>query len=216
MANCVRCGVALSPGPQIPHLMCSHCAVPPQQPAPVAVITNEYRDAHEVVEFKLHAGQAVEPSPMPYWRAWQKHPHEALVIREMRATVVGGSEDVGAVIGNITARLEDESHRPLFERPLGILAISEKTRDAETEERLVRLERMMNVLVEQDSPAGEALRRLGGTKIEFQSPTVFAKAVLFNRGHGYCVSLILHDRISLSGDVSVRISLFGLSKNPVA
>lgn len=215
MANCVQCGVAVSSGPQLPNLTCGNCQSG-VQPAPAAQVTvNEYRDAHEVVEFKLYA-HAVEPSSMPYWRAWQKHHYEGLVIREMRATVVGGPEDVRAVIGSITARLEDESHRPLFERPLDLLVVSEKIRDAETEERLARLERMMNVLVEQDSPAGEALRRLGGAKIDFQSPTMLAKAVLFNRGCGYCVSLILNDRISLSSDVSVRISLFGLSKNPVA
>jgi hypothetical protein len=180
------------------------------------VTLSEYRDAHEVIEFRLLAG-CVEPAPSPRWRGWQRHPYEGLVVREMRATVVGRPEDVRAVTERISVRLESEGGATVFERPLSILAVAEKTRDSETEERLQRLERMMNVLVEQDSPAGEALRRLGGAKIEFQSPTMLTRPALFNRGHGYVVvmNMTLHETLVLSGDVYVRILLFGISKHSV-
>ncbi len=240
MASCSQCG-ALIPGPQSPGVLCSGClkpptwtkggpppylapspylapfppAAPPSPTSQTIVSTSEHLDSHTLVTFTILAGQVPAHSE---WKHTERVPSGVtLVVREITAVTSGGSGDVDLVLNSSVVRLIDaDNNKMLFERPLGILTVMDaRNRNAETEERLGRLERMMNILVEQESPAGEALRRLGGAKISYESPTKLARPELFHSGSTLGIRLTIHDTFTLLNDVVVRVSVIGVSKRPV-
>lgn len=173
---------------------------------------SEYRDSHSLITFTIPAGAV---APGSEWKHHERIPMDgALFVREINALATGWRGDADLVLNSGVVRLVDlDNDKNLFERPLGILIIT--NRNAETEERLARLERMMNVLVEQESPAGEALRRLGGAKIDYESPTRLARPALFNGGCTFSICLRIHDSFTLLNDVTVQVSIAGISKRPI-
>lgn len=194
----------LSPGP----------VVLPATP-PLAVSVAEHLDYHASITFTLSAG-AVPLGTV--WRHRERIPQEgSILVREITAIVAGHAGDVNLVLDSSGVKLVDSDRdKVLFERSLGILTVLDaRNRDAETEQRLMRLERMMNVLVEQDSAAGEALRRLGGAKITYESPTRLARPAFFDSGSVVGIDLTINDALSLLNDVVVRVSIIGISKRPV-
>jgi len=231
MALCQMCGSAVpAPGLTYPG-PCGNCMPTPGTAAqigpyrtalpsasmkpPVVVSMSEHVDSHLLITFKLSAG-AVQRDTV--WNHWERIPQEgSMIVNEVTATTVGGHGDANLVLDSSVVKLVDsDSSKVIFERPLGILTVLDaRNRNVETEERLSRLERMMNVLVEQESPAGEALRRLGGAKIEYESPTRLAIAAHFSGGSTVGVTLTVHDALSLLNDVVVRVSIVGISKRPV-
>lgn len=89
--------------------------------------------------------------------------HGECIVNRVWASIDGERDEVADLAARTTIKVMI-NQMPVCERPLD--AIWVRNMDPEVDERLGRLERMMNVLVEQDSPAGEALRRLGGAKVE--------------------------------------------------
>lgn len=188
---------------------------PATPPTSHVVSMSEHVDSHLLLTFKLSAGTV---PPNTEWRHWERIPREgSMIVNEVTATTVGGHSDVDLVLDSSVVKLVDfDNDKVIFERPLGILTVLDaRNRNVETEERLSRLERMMNVLVEQESAAGEALRRLGGAKIAYESPTRLARPALFSSGSTVGVNLTVHDALSLLNDVVVRVSVIGISKRPV-
>jgi hypothetical protein len=193
---------------------------------------SEHLDSHDVVTFTIPAG-VVESETA--WMHEQHHYYRALIVREILAVVASGGSasdvagpyrtavrdgiadaaDVAQVLDNSRVVLQGYD-KVIFERPLDVIVATVKNRDAETEERLRRLERMMNVLVEQDSTAGEALRRLGGAKIDYESPTRLAIPALFPERTSYVIRLCVQARLELKNDVVVRISVLGIKKQAVS
>jgi hypothetical protein len=184
-------------------------------PPPQIIGMSEHLDSRTLVTFTILAGSVAANSE---WKHCERVPTDStLIVREITAITAGGAGDVNLVLDSSSVKLVDFDHdKLLFERPLGILTVTDaRNRNVETEERLSRLERMMNVLVEQESPAGEALRRLGGTKISYESPTKLARPALFSGGCTVGIHLTVHDALSLLNDVVVRVSVIGISKRPV-
>lgn len=181
---------------------------------------SEHVDSYDVAEFTIHAGMI---NPGAEWVWTQKlNGYQDLVIREITAVVVAVSAepdhalaDISSLLSNSTVVLQDHGGRTIFERPLISLAATD--RNADVEGRLERLERMMNVLVEQDSPAGEALRRLGGAKLdEYQSPTRLVVPAFFNEWDEYVIRLRTQAKIDLKSALTVRISVLGIKKDAVS
>lgn len=135
----------------------------------------EWADLHAQVQFTPPASPthqtrgALPPSGMiirsgtRFWRQVGLH-HSECIINRVWASIDSEDREVAAALASRTIVRVMVDQMPICERPLNTILVGNV--DAEVEERLGRLERMMNVLVEQDSPAGEALRRLGGAKID--------------------------------------------------
>jgi len=194
---------------------------------------SENLDYHEAVTFTIPAGVVLNVGDQ--WAEYRSSVYRALIIQEMLAIVtiapnadgdgpfrtaardgVADANDIAQVLDNSSVELQAHD-KIIFERPLNIVVATIKNRDKETEERLRRLERMMNVLVEQDSPAGEALRRLGGAKIDYQSPTrLTIPALIEERSTGYLIRLRAQARLTLRSDVIVRVSVLGIKKSAVS
>lgn len=183
------------------------------------VQVSEHIDSYEVAEFAIHAGMI---NPGAEWVWTQKlYGYQELVIREITAVVVAinaepahALADISSLLSNSAVVLQGHGGKTIFERPLISLAATD--RNADVEGRLERLERMMNVLVEQDSPAGEALRRLGGAKISHQSPTMLVIPAFFNEWDEYIIRLRIQAKIDLKNALTVRISVLGIKKAAVS
>lgn len=221
MATCSQCGMFVSGSSGGTGFLCAGCSPlnPRQQHVlnatpglPPGVTVSDYRDCHDAFPLDLRAGAH---TPEALWLYGGRLPYGQAVIREVRAVITGNIEDVATVRGRTTVRFEEKSGKPFFERPLSVLSIMDKERDTEAEARIDRLERMMNVLVEQDSPAGEALRRLGGAKIDSEGPTRLARPALLTENDGFHIRLIINDHFQIAGPVTVRVSLIGVAKYPV-
>lgn len=199
------------PGAQSPGATCNVCLPPMRTPG---VTVAEYRDAHEIFSWVLPPVTKLSRDTAFLWRTRMEA--QEMVVREVRATVVGEKDDVEIVLNTVLAGIEEGRGVTVFERPLSLLVSSSEAISAEVEQRLARLERLMNVLVEQETPAGEALRRLGGAKIDFDGPTRLARPALFREGETLQVRLLVNGQIVLRGPVEVRVSVLGISKHPVA
>lgn len=175
------------------------------------ISVSDYRDTCGVVTLVTRAG-AVLPGDEQV--SEQKVPFVNMVVNEIIATANGVDKDVKTLLDNSNITLSKDG-RILFERPLSALVLTVENRDAKTDARLCRLERMMNVLVEQDSPAGEALRRLGGAKITYESLTRLAVPQLFLEHDSYAIRLHVHTKFELLNDVTVQIFIFGIKKSLV-
>lgn len=171
----------------------------------------EWIDAHSVATFDLTAGSYPRGTEFRYRETVMG---AGLLISEINSSVVGDEDDVDGVLDFTSIALWDDGRDlKIFERPTSVLALMDaRNRDTAMEDRVARLERMMNVLVEQDSPAGEALRRLGGAKIEHSSPTRLPQPQLFQLGHRLIVILKAEGDFALAHDVQVRVSLIGTKK----
>ena len=171
----------------------------------------EWIDAHSVATFNLTAGSYSRDTEFQYCETVMG---AGLLISEISSSVVGDEADVDSVLDFTSIALWDDGRDlKLFERPTNVLALMDgRNRDAAMEDRVARLERMMNVLVEQDSPAGEALRRLGGAKIDHSSPTHLKQPLLFQLGHRLIIVLKAEGDFALAHDVQVRVSLIGTKK----
>jgi len=187
-----------------------------QQASPPQIVgAFDTRDSHTVLVFTIQAGHWGVGS---VWRAWESIPRGcSLIVNEVTVVTAGGPDDVDTVVTSGTVQISDDNaNTPLFERPLGLLTVRDaQSRDAEMDARLSRLERMMNVLVEQDSAAGEALRRLGGAKILYESPSRFTRPAKFDGGDRVGASLRFEWPVTLTSDVVVRVSLLGISTRPL-
>lgn len=89
--------------------------------------------------------------------------HRECIVNRVWASIDGERDEAADLAARTTIKVMI-NQMPVCERPLDAIWVNNV--DHRVDERLGRLERMMNVLVEQDSPAGEALRRLGGAKVE--------------------------------------------------
>jgi hypothetical protein len=219
----MNCG-KYAAGPQSAGTLCHACSPVLQQqsgqahqiianiPAHQQVSISHYRDARVVASFLVPEIDLVVGAK---WFHSESCYFESMILSEVRAVVVGSPGDADLLLNAITVRIQI-SDKTVFERSLGLLVANEKTRDAETEDRLARLERLMNVMVEQDSPAGEALRRLGGAKIVFESPTRLSVKQPILQGEVYSVYLDVDNTARITSDVIVRISLIGVAKNPAS
>jgi hypothetical protein len=135
------------------------------------------------------------------------------IVNRCWATIDGTTEDADALATRATLKIE-VGNKIVFERPLNAILIGKAGLDVE--ERLARLERMMNVLVEQDSPAGEALRRLGGAKID-GSPLALSPPVLVRQHDQLFMGLTVQSDVPFSGPKPpvVDVSISGLCKKEV-
>jgi len=215
MAQCTNCGQFAAPGPQLATTTCQPCAAAAAagNPVPKTAVITDHVDTSYAVPFEVPAGSFVSGGMR--WTHSEAIHHDSMVITELRATVAGHSDDVARFLPVAVVQLVT-GDRVVFERPLAFLTASEHGLDAEVAERLSRLERMMNVLVEQDSAAGEALRRLGGAKIDFDSPTRLKRPELVHQHDRFVVCMTFDSAVEIARPVSVRVSVMGVSKRLVA
>jgi hypothetical protein len=201
--------------------MCTACVRSPQavNATQKSVDIANVVDAH--IEWRFEIERDHVHTVGKDWTKWEPIANamycRRMIVMEVVAQVIGSSPDDVAIVGNsLEIRLLDNGSAPVFERPLNFLTIGIRQANAEQDARIARLERMMNVLVEQDSPAGEALRRLGGAKIEHSSLTKLARPEIYEKHDTYFLRATVVDQFRLTSDVSVRLSLLGIKQYDVS
>lgn len=165
------------------------------------------------VNWDLLVEFVVPPGPHATYEDWTSsfYRSERTLVQEVRVSAMGDAEEVRMVLDQMMILL-GKSDRIVFERPANLLTMTSENRDAEMEERVLRLERMMNVLVEQDSAAGEALRRLGGTSFSFSLPSQLKASQLLAARENMTVRMRTMGGMSATKNaVTVRVSLCGLA-----
>ena len=169
--------------------------------------TRDWINWDHLVEF------IVTPGPHATYEEWNAsfYRSERTLVREVRVAAMGDAEEVRLVLDQMMISLT-KSDRMVFERPANLLTMTSENRDADMEERVLRLEHMMNVLVEQDSAAGEALRRLGGASFSFSLPSQLQASQLLAPRESMTVRMRTMGGMSATKNaVTVRISLSGLA-----
>lgn len=178
-----------------------------------AVNTRDWENWHTFAEFSVSPGGHGSGDQ---WVFQPPSTPRTTIVQEIRVTAIGDAKDVSAVLDRTTIKLEKSFER-VFERPVNMLITSELNRDAEVEARVARLERMMTVLVEQDSAAGEALRRLGGVTDTLSLPSRLAIPVTLSPNDLLTLRMTVDSDVAfITGNfVAVRVSILGIASRVV-